>query len=78
MSQAFQSALEQVSHLNRAEQLALMEVIVRLLREEEAGQTTISDAWEEELNRRDALLDQGEMDLVQWEDVKRKILNKKS
>jgi putative addiction module component (TIGR02574 family) len=75
MSNAFDQVLTQVRGLSREEHFALMEVLLQLLRERE--KLVLSAAWEQELDRRDAALDAGEMELRTWEEVKARIVGGK-
>ena len=76
MSKAFKTVLDQVHLLSKAEQLALMELIVRLLKEEEGEEISLSPEWEAELARRDALLKEEKMPLYSWDEVKSRIINR--
>lgn len=50
-----------------------MEALFQLLRESETEQVVLPTAWEQELDRRDAALDAGEMELSTFEEVKKRI-----
>ena len=75
MSKAFDQVLTQVRSLTREEHFALMEALLQLLRESE--HVVLPAAWEQELDRRDAALDAGEMELSTWEEVRERILSGK-
>lgn len=72
MSKSFLSTLDQVRKLSKAEQLAIMDAILQLLRAEEDH--VLSAAWEAELDRRDELLDRGEMPTADWKSVRERIM----
>ncbi len=72
MSKSFLSTLEQVRQLSKAEQLAIMDAILQLLRAEE--ENVLSAAWEAELDRRDELLDKGKMPTSEWKSVRERIV----
>ena len=76
MSKAYEQVLTQLDDLNRAEYFALMEVLLQLLRESETESIRLPIAWEEELDRRDAALEAGEMPLYPFEEVKQRIINR--
>ena len=76
MSKTFLSTLEQVRQLSKAEQLAIMDAILQLLRAEEDH--VLSAAWEAELDHRDALLDKGEMSTSDWKSVRERIVKEAS
>ncbi len=75
MSKAYEQVLTQLDDLNRAEYFALMEVLLQLLRESETESIRLPIAWEEELDRRDAALEAGEMPLSTFEEVRQRIIN---
>ncbi len=77
MSKAFDQVLTQVRSLTREEHFALMEALLQLLRESETEHVVLPAAWEQELDRRDAALDAGEMELSTWEEVRERILSGK-
>jgi len=76
MSNTLKSVLEQVHKLSKTEQLALVELIVRMLRESEGEEVQLSPEWEAELDKRDALLDADNMPLYSFEEVKNRIINR--
>lgn len=72
MQGTYQEIWEQVQALAQEEQLALAEAIIHRLRNAESS-VTLSEAWETELNRRDAALARGDMPMAGWQEVKRRI-----
>ncbi len=76
MSNSLKSVLEQVHKLSKTEQLALVEQIVRMLRESESDEVKLSPEWEAELDKRDAILEEGKMPLYSFDEIKKRIINR--
>jgi len=76
MSDTLRAVLEQVHQLNKSEQLVLIELMVRMIRESEGEDAQLSPEWEAELNKRDALLDAGNLPLFTFEEAKKRIINR--
>jgi putative addiction module component (TIGR02574 family) len=66
---------EEVRKLPRREQLLLIQYIVEILQQDE--DFVLSDAWKEELGRREIAYRQGEERLYTWEEARQQISGKR-
>lgn len=74
MSEQVKAVLDQVSKMSSAEQLILVEMIVKGLRETGEELSPLSEEWVQEIENREMLLEEGKMETYSMKEVKARIL----
>ena len=69
-----QAIQQEVDKLGRPDLFRLMRYILDLI-EEEDDDNTLSDAWKEEIDRREEAVENGTEQFLPWSEVKAKLLN---
>lgn len=71
MTQKFQVVLEEALKLSPNERAEVVEQLIASL--EEAPDTNVEQAWQEEVQRRLQQIERGEVKTIPWEEVQRRL-----